>query len=249
MPGVTIHLAMWSGPRNISTAMMRSWENRPDCRVVDEPFYACYLSETGLEHPCREEILQAQSTDRKRVIQQLADVDPATHYFYQKHMTHHMPRGMDMRWSAGMRHCFMIRDPAEVIASYLEKMPSVSEDAIGIVRQWELFEEVEALTGRRPVVIDSNDVLRDPGTVVRQLCEQWGLPFLEECMLQWPAGRRESDGAWAHHWYQNVEASTGFASHHHREVHLPPQHQALAEKMQGYYQRLAEYRLRAREDS
>jgi hypothetical protein len=241
---MTIRIAMWSGPRTISTALMRSWENRPDCRVVDEPFYACYLSETNLEHPCREEILHAQSADRDWVIQQLADVAPATDYFFQKHMTHHIPQGMDMRWSAHMRHFFLIRDPAEVIASYLDKMPSVSEDSIGIVRQSELFEVIEVLTGERPLVIDSNDVLQDPRSVLRQLCEQLEVPFLEEYMLNWPAGKRDSDGVWAPHWYQGVEKSTGFASHHHRQVHLSSEHQALADRMQDYYQQLAQYRLK-----
>ena len=241
---MTIRIAMWSGPRNISTALMRSWGNRPDCRVVDEPFYACYLSETGLEHPCREEILKAQSADRNLVIRQLTDVAPATDYFYQKHMTHHMPRGMNMQWCADMRHCFLIRDPAEVVASYLEKMPTVSEDALGIARQFELFEEIEALTGERPAVIDSNDVLRDPRSVLRQLCEQLEVPFMAESMLTWPAGKRESDGAWADHWYQSVVESTGFGAHHHLEVELAPEHQALADKMQGYYQQMAKYCLR-----
>ena len=241
---MTKRIAMWSGPRTISTALMRSWENRPDCRVVDEPFYACYLSETGLEHPCREEILHAQSADRKWVVQQLTDVAPATNYFFQKHMTHHIPRGMDMRWSTHMRHFFLIRDPAEVIASYLDKMPSVTEHAIGIVRQAELFEVIEVLTGERPVVIDSKDVLRDPRSVLRQLCEHLEVPFLEECMLHWPAGKRDSDGVWAHHWYQSVEESTGFASHHHNEVSLTPEQQELADKMQRYYQQMAAYCLR-----
>jgi hypothetical protein len=240
---VTLRIAMWSGPRNISTAMMRSWENRPDACVVDEPFYACYLSETGLEHPCREEILRAQSADRSEVIRQLTEVAVDTDYFYQKHMTHHMPRGMDMGWSADMRHCFLIRDPAEIIASYLEKMPEVSEDAIGIVRQKELFEEITALTGRRPAVIDSNDVLRDPRAVLQRLCAQLEVPFLEDLMLHWPTGRRASDGVWAHHWYQNVEQSTGFGTHQHRDVQLAPEHQALAAKMQACYQQLAQYRI------
>ncbi len=240
---MTKRVAMWSGPRTISTALMRSWENRPDCRVVDEPFYACYLSETGLEHPCREEILHAQSADRDWVIQQLADVAPATNYFFQKHMTHHIPRGMDMRWCAHTRHFFLIRNPAEVIASYLDKMPSVTEDALGIVRQSELFEVIEVLTGERPQVIDSNDVLQDPRSVLRQLCEQLEVPFLEECMLNWPAGKRDSDGVWAPHWYQGVEKSTGFASHHPSQVQLSSEHQALADRMQVYYQQLAQYRL------
>lgn len=146
---MTIHIAMWSGPRNISTAMMRSWENRTDCSVIDEPFYASYLEETGLAHPLRKQILKAQSTSRKKVIRQLCDAQPGTELYYQKHMTHHIPRGLDMSWCKQLRHCFLIRDPAQIIASYLNKMPDVSEDAIGIVRQAELFDEISDILGIR----------------------------------------------------------------------------------------------------
>ncbi len=241
---MTVRIAMWSGPRNISTAMMRSWENRADCTVVDEPFYACYLQETGLVHPCREEILQAQSSDRLEVIHQLAVNEPGTPYFYQKHMTHHMPSGMDMRWCTAMQHCFLIRDPAEIIASYLGKMPTVSADAIGIVRQQQLFVEIASITGRQPLVIDSNDVLRDPGAILGQLCELLEVPFMPECMLQWPTGRRSSDGVWAHHWYQNVEQSTGFATYRPRATPLAAEHRGLADSMQEIYQQLLSQRIR-----
>ena len=239
---MTIHIAMWSGPRNISTAMMRSWENRSDCVVVDEPFYACYLAETGLKHPCREEILASQSHDREVVIEQLrADRDSA--YCYQKQMTNHIPGGMDMRWCADFLHCFLIRDPAEVIASYLQKMPSVSERAIGITRQRELFEEIESITGRRPAVVDCNDLLSDPASILSQLCDALGLPFTES-MLRWPPGRRSSDGVWAPHWYHQVEQSTGFAPRPDRAVNLAPEHHALARAMQAHYARMAQYRIR-----
>jgi hypothetical protein len=234
---------MWSGPRNISTAMMRSWENRPDCTVVDEPFYACYLRESGLQHPCREEILKAQSDKRDVVISQLTDTGPESGYFYQKHMTHHMPEGMDMSWCRHMQHCFLIRDPAEVIASYLQKMPDVSEQAIGIVRQRALFDELADLTGVRPLVIASNDVLRNPGAVLAQLCRRLGIEYLPEQMLHWPPGPRQSDGVWAPHWYQNVEQSTGFAPYVERQVSLPAAHRELALNMQPHYAALARYRL------
>jgi hypothetical protein len=242
---VTIRIAMWSGPRNISTAMMRSWENRPDCVTVDEPFYACYLAETGLQHPCRDAILGAQSVDRDEVVRQLLETESAAALFYQKHMTHHMPRGMDMRWCSGLRHCFLIRDPAEVIASYLQKMPEVSEDDIGIRRQAELYDEISDLTGRRPLVIDSNDVLRDPGGLLRKLCEQLDVPWLPQSMLRWPAGRRASDGVWASHWYQSVEASTGFAGYRQRKPQLTAEHLDLAQAMAPCYRRLAEQRILA----
>ena len=241
---MAIRIAMWSGPRNISTAMMRSWENRPDCSVLDEPFYACYLAETGLEHPCRDAILASQSTSRETVVAALTEGALDTPLQYQKQMTHHMPRGMDLDWCRVLRHCFLIRDPAEIIASYLEKMPSVSEDAIGIVRQAELYDEIGAVTGEPPLVVDSKDVLRDPGGLLPALCHALGVEWLPAAMLHWPAGRRDSDGIWAPHWYQAVEASTGFAAYRPRQVRLAGKHRALADAMAGYYAELAARRLK-----
>jgi hypothetical protein len=240
---MTLRIAMWSGPRNICTAMMRSWENRQDCSVVDEPFYACYLHETGLPHPCREAVLAAQSHSRETVVRELTEGAVVTPLQYQKQMTHHMPRGMDMTWCAGLRHCFLIRSPDEVIASYLHKMPTVSEEAIGIVRQLELFDEIAAITGTEPAVVDSTDVLRDPAGVLKGLCESLGVEWLPDAMLRWPPGPRESDGVWAPHWYQSVESSTGFAAYSPRPVELALEHRALADSMNRYYQQLAQRRL------
>ena len=241
---MTVRIAMWSGPRNISTALMRSWENRPDCSVVDEPFYAAYLADTGLEHPCREQILLTQSTDYGKVVEELTHNPAPTPLQYQKHMTHHIPRGMHMNWCASLRHCFLIRDPAQVIASYVQKMPSVDEDAIGIRRQAELFEEITRVVGRPPAVIDSNDVLQNPGKVLGDLCEHLQLDFPAEAMLSWPTGRRDSDGIWADHWYHNVERSTGFGKYEKSETVLSPEHHQLAEAMRPYYLQLADQRIR-----
>ena len=241
---MTIRIAMWSGPRNISTAMMRSWENRSDCVTVDEPFYACYLGETGLQHPCRDAILRAQSNSRAEVVRQLCHQEVAAELFYQKHMTHHMPRGMDMAWCKALRHCFLIRDPARVIASYLGKMPDVSEEAIGIVRQEELFNEIADILGQAPAVIDASDVLLDPGAVLERLCHHLGVAWDPRAMLTWPAGKRHSDGVWAPHWYQSVEASTGFAPYAARPVELSPDQAALAERMRPFYQRLTTHCIR-----
>ena len=246
---MTLRIGMWSGPRNISTALMRSWENRPDCSVEDEPFYACYLKETGLQHPCREEILDSMSTDRATIIHQLSEADPGTPLHYQKLMTHHMPEGSDMAWCKALRHCFLIRDPAYIIASYLQKMPDVTAADIGIERQLELFEEITAITGQRPAVIDSDDVLRDPAGVLGQLCEQLGVDFMAEAMTNWPPGRRASDGVWASHWYHAVEDSTGFAPWRERQVELEGQYLALAQRMQPLYESLAEQRIRPSADA
>ena len=239
---MTIRIAMWSGPRNISTAMMRSWENRPDCTVIDEPFYACYLHETGLPHPGREAVIASQSTERAEVIRQLAEQPVATPIFYQKHMTKHMPPGMDMRWCAGMRHCFLIRDPAEVIVSYLKRMPSVNEHDIGIGRQAELFQEISSVTGMPPCVIDAADVLRDPDAVLASLCESLDVEYLPESMLSWPSGRRESDGVWAPYWYRNVEKSTGFKRYQRSVPEVPEAHQALCAGARKHYAWLSGFR-------
>lgn len=241
---MTLRIAMWSGPRNISTAMMRSWENRPDCSVLDEPFYAAYLTRTGLDHPMREAILLAQSADYAAVVRSLTSDPVATALQYQKHMTHHIPRDMDMSWCRGLRHAFLIRDPAEVIASYVQKMPRVDADAIGIERQAELFDAIADVTGRQPAVIDSNDILRDPASVLARLCDYLEIVFDEQAMLHWPPGRRASDGVWASHWYHNVERSTGFGEYRPRSVELAPDHRHLAEAMQPVYRRLAALRLR-----
>jgi hypothetical protein len=234
---------MWSGPRNISTAMMRSWENRTDCSVVDEPFYAAYLAATGLQHPCREEILASQSSDYQQVIKTMTSGVVATPLQYLKQMTHHMPADLDMDWCAGLRHCFLIRDPAQVIASYVKKMPFVNEDAIGIRRQDELFRQIRSITGSTPAVIDSNDILKNPGKILAELCAHLEIDFPRQQMLHWPAGKRDSDGVWAHHWYHDVEQSTGFGEYREQSPALSDEHLALAEAMQPYYDEMAELRI------
>lgn len=241
---MTQRLAMWSGPRNISTALMRSWENRADCSVVDEPFYAAYLADTGLDHPCREQIMLTQSTDYGKVVEELTSHPCPTPLQYQKHMTHHIPRGMNMDWCSGMMHCFLIRDPREVVASYVKKMPVVDEDAIGIRRQHELFKQITGITGERPLVIDSGDVLADPEAILSALCKQLQLPFDAIAMLNWPRGRRDSDGIWASHWYHNVEQSTGFGESQASAPALQGGEQALAEAMRPYYEDMAALRLK-----
>ena len=240
---MTTRIAMWSGPRNISTAMMRSWENRPDCTVVDEPFYACYLNETGLPHPGREAILASQCTDRVEVIRQLTEQPVETPLLFQKHMTKHIPGDMDMRWCVGLRHVFLIRDPAEVIVSYLRKMSSVDEHDIGIARQAGLFREISAVTGETPCVIDSADVLRNPDAVLAGLCESLDIAYLPQSMLSWPSGPRESDGVWAPHWYRNVENSTGFNSKQRSAPELPEQFLQLNADARERYAWLRTYRL------
>ena len=244
---MTIRIAGWSGPRNISTAMMRAWESRPDCCVVDEPFYGCYLLESGAQHPMRDAVIASQPQTREGVEAQLR-AEQNHRLQYEKHMTHHMPRGIDLNWVVEAKHVFLIRSPARVIASYRQKMPSVTDDDIGIVRQRELYDEVSAILGERPPVLDSADVLADPEGVLRALCEVLGVPWIDGAMTQWPAGTRASDGVWAPHWYGVVEASTGFASpatglSKRNLPVLDPVDEALASRMQVHFEAMAEFKL------
>lgn len=206
---MTVRVAMWSGPRNISTAMMRSFENRPDCAVVDEPFYAAYLAATGLEHPMRDAVLASQPTEPDSVVQGL-DGPVAAGLVYEKHMTHHLPAGMDLAWVARRRNAFLIRDPSAVLASYVRKREAVSLSDIGVERQRELFEREADRLGKAPPVVEGRDVLADPRGMLGALCAALEIPF-SEAMLAWPPGRRQSDGVWAPAWYDAVERSTGFA--------------------------------------
>src|SRR3954451_11972601 len=207
-----IRIAMWSGPRNISTAMMRSFENRSDTAVIDEPFYAAYLAGTGIQHPLREESLAAQPIDWHEVVKiVLGPVPDGCPIFYQKHMTHHMLKEFGLDWAAQCRNAFLIRAPEDVLASYIRKRSDVALEDIGFVQQREIFEREADRLGNAPPVIDGSDVLADPRGLLSALCAALDIPFTDK-MLLWPLGSRATDGAWAPAWYDAVEQSTGFAA-------------------------------------
>jgi hypothetical protein len=222
--------------------MMRAWESRPDCRVVDEPFYGCYLLESGAQHPMREAIIRSQPKSREDVQAQLR-LSEGYSLQYEKHMTHHMPCGVDLSWTVEAKHVFLIRSPARIIASYRQKMPTVSEEDIGIVRQRELFEEVSDILGERPPVMDSADVLANPEHMLQKLCHTVGIEWIEGVMTKWAPGSRASDGVWAPHWYASVEASTGFAAPAVEVPALDPADEALACQMQAHYEAMAAFKL------
>lgn len=236
---MTIRIAMWSGPRNISTAMMRAFENRTDTQVVDEPFYAYYLHETGIEHPMASEIINSQSIDGVAIASALSSQAVSAEVYYQKHMTHHMLRGIDMSWTAELQNCFLIRDPRYVVNSYAKKRDTITQDDIGIRRQYELFLEITEITDREIPVVDARRFLMDPETSLRQLCAGFGVEFSSK-MLSWPEGRRDSDGVWASHWYEAVEHSSGFQPFKDPVIHLTAQQQRVAEEADEYYQLLLE---------
>jgi hypothetical protein len=232
-----VRLAVWSGPRNISTALMRAWENRPDTRVVDEPLYAYYLKETGLNHPVREDVIAAGETSWQKVVAELTA--PVEGVYYQKHMTHHLIPQLPRDWIAQLSNVLLIRDPAEVVASYVRSRSDVVAEDIGLVQQTELYDQ---LGGDVPV-IDAADFLQDPERYLRWLCDHVGIEFTDR-MLHWPAGPRDSDGVWAPYWYDAVVRSTGFEKYQRRTVELTGAAAAAVDRSRPHYERLREVRLR-----
>jgi len=238
-----LRIAMWSGPRNISTAMMRAWENREDTAVVDEPFYAHYLQATGVNHPGREEVLKSQSTDAAEVAAMLTGPIPdGKPIWYQKHMTQHMLPDMPLDWLDQVTNCFLIRDPEQVVASFTIQRPDAAAWELGFEQQARLFDHVCDRLGHAPPVIDAADVLKDPRGTLGALCAKLGIPFTDR-MLHWPPGPRASDGVWAPHWYAAVERSTGFAPYREREPKLSDFQWELADLCKAHYERLARHRL------
>jgi hypothetical protein len=204
-------IAMWSGPRNLSTTMMRSFGARRDTAIVDEPFYAAYLKLTGSTHPMTEEILSTHDSDPARVIAQLTGPAPGgASVFYQKHMVHHMIAHIPTDWLGRIhRHVLLIRHPARVVASYARKMETLSPEAMGFPQQEALWSRLAALPGAPPRVVDADRILADPARVLQRLCAALGLDW-DPAMLAWRAGPHPADGAWAPHWYDAVWRSTGF---------------------------------------
>ena len=241
---MAIRIAMWSGPRNISTAMMRSFEARGDCAVSDEPFYAAYLQRTGIDHPMREQVIASQSLEPAEISTMLTGAIPGGKpLWYQKHMTLHMLPEFDRSFMAQVRNAFLIRDPVAVLASYASKRADVTLADIGFVQQREIFEQETQRLGATPPVIDAADVLADPERTLSLLCEALGIAYTP-AMLQWPRGRRASDGVWAPAWYAAVENSTGFAAPAPKEAPaLAPYLRSLVEQAQPHYDALAKYRL------
>ena len=238
-----VRVAMWSGPRNISTAMMRAFGNRSDTAVRDEPFYAHYLQATGLAHPMAAQIIAAYDTDWRKVAADLTGPAPGdARIFYQKHMTHHMLPHIDLDWLHRLRHGFLIRAPARVLASYAERRADVTLQDLGMPQQVRLFDEVRRRTGRVPPVLDADDVLADPRAMLAAFCASVGIDF-QDAMLSWPAGRRDSDGLWAAHWYAAVERSTGFMAAPACHRPMPPELAAIAEAAQPLYQQLFQHRI------
>ena len=239
-----VRIAMWSGPRNISTAMMRAWGNRADTVVVDEPFYAWYLKTTGKKHPGAEEVISAGETDWRKVVVHLTGPIPKDReIFFQKHMTHHLLPEIDREWLGTMTNCFLIRDPREVIASYIKKRDEPELEDLGFRQQAEIFDFVCDHANSVPPVVDAKDVLEDPERILRLLCDAVGVQF-SRSMLSWPPGLRETDGPWAKYWYTEVARTTSFRPYRPTHDEVPERLGETYDRCRECYQRLYEHRLR-----
>ena len=227
-------IAMWSGPRNLSTAMMYSFANRSDFAVMDEPFYAAYLSRSGAEHPLRDEILARHAIDPEAVAQDCQR--EGTPHLYMKHMPHHMLEGFPMGWADDCVNIHLIRHPARVIASYGAKRQDVSFEDIGFAQQVAVYRQLGGL------VVDGTDIRAAPEKMLRALCAAFGLDF-DPAMLSWPKGPRVEDGVWAKHWYGAVHASTGFAGAEGPLPELEGEWAKLCDEALPFYEQMAAQKL------
>jgi hypothetical protein len=223
---------------------MRAWGNRPDTVVIDEPFYAFYLQATGIKHPGADEVITASETDWRKVVSHLtAPVPNGKQIFFQKQMTHHLLPEIDREWLGAVTNCFLIRDPREVIASYVKKREDPALEDLGFVQQVEIFDFVRAKTNKVPPVVDAKDVLQNPERMLQRLCEAVGVEF-NESMLSWPPGLRDTDGIWAKHWYGEVAKTTSFQSYRPTDYEVPEKLREIYERCRESYNLLFQHRLR-----
>lgn len=233
-------IAMWSGPRTISTALMRAWENRADTVVIDEPLYGFYLHRTGAPHPGRDAVIKTMNNGWREVIAglTLAPFPAGKTVCYAKHMTHHLLPEVDRGTLGGLRHAYLIRDPRQLLASYAKVRARPALDDLGLAQQVEIFRMFGG------PVVDSGDILRRPEPMLRALCDALSVPF-DPAMLCWPPGPRDTDGVWARYWYDGVRRSTGFGPYRAEPAELPPELARLAGQCQPFYAEMSAHRLRA----
>jgi hypothetical protein len=244
MSDTPLRIAMWSGPRNISTAMLRSWGARRDTFVCDEPLYAHYLLHTGLPHPGADEVIAHHETDwRKAVAWLTGPVPEGKSIFYQKQMSHHLLPHIDRGWLSQVTNCFLIREPREMLTSLLKFIAEPTLADTGLPQQVEIFEQTASRQGRPPPVIDARDVLENPRRMLGLLCDALGLSF-DECMLRWGPGPRETDGIWAKHWYAQVLTTTGFGTYQPKDEQVPESLLPLLDQCQRLYEQLHRHRIR-----
>ena len=237
-------IAMWSGPRSLSTAMMRSFENRADTDVFDEPFYAHYLEKTGIDHPGRDLVLRSQNTNWNDIVDIcIGSIPNGKSIWYQKHMAQHNLKGCSINWISSVKNCVLIRDPLYVISSYGEQFPVDNEDLLGYKQQSEIVQYIEKEIGETPPIIDATDILKDPENSLKSLCHEMDIKFSHK-MLKWPSGGRDSDGVWAPYWYNSVNNSTGFKPFQEKDIKLDKKLSHIYKSCMKYYQDMYEKRIK-----
>lgn len=232
---------MWSGPRNLSTALLRSFENRNDTKVWDEPFYAYYLNQTKINHPMAKEIINKYETDVHKLIQLVTEKQAKGKIFYQKHMTHHILEYTMIDWVKGGNNCFLIRDPKEVIHSYLKKNILNDSNDIGFPSQKKIFRLIKKINNN-PIVINAYDLSNNPKKILKILCKKLNISFSNK-MLKWPIGQRNSDGIWKKIWYQNVELSTNFQKLKKEKINIPSKYTDIYNECLEIYEELNSYNI------
>ena len=236
-------IGMWSGPRNISTALMRSFENRSDTTVIDEPFYAYFLNETGIKHPIYKEVIQNYDTSWNNISNILTGPIPnGKSIWYQKLMTHHWVQNAPLDWLEKIHNCFLIRNPKQVIISYLKIHNDITPELIGLPQQLHIFNTVVKKTNKIPIVISSEDILENPKLMLELLCNLLDISFSGQ-MLQWPKGTRDSDGIWGEYWYKNVVQTTSFKKPLNQNEKMPDRLANLLEECMYYYKQMERYKI------
>jgi len=236
-------IAMWSGPRNVSTALMRSFENRSDCFVSDEPFYSYFLYKTGLKHPLSDKIIKSGLIDYNKIIKYITGHTPfSKNIWYQKHMAHHILEGVNMDWIKNMANCLLIRHPSDVILSYSKKNEIDNIQQLGYLQQIKIYKMLTKETGVSPIIIDAQDLLKEPRKMLIEICKNLKIKFNDK-MLSWPPGGRKTDGIWGKHWYKQVEVSTGFNPYLKTDRTIPLRYQNLNNECMKYYDFLHQNRI------
>ena len=230
---------MWSGPRNLSTALMRSFENREDTKVWDEPFYAYYLKETKKNHPLANEIINKYETNLDKIID-LVTAEKDFIYF-QKHMSHHIIKKIPINWITKGINCFLIRHPKEVLLSYIQKNDLIDSNDLGYPAQLRLFNYIKT-SNKKILVIDAKDLSEKPEIILKKICKKINIPFTEK-MLNWPKGRRDSDGIWEKIWYKNVKSSTSFNKILNKEYEIPKKYNHIYNESLKIYDQLKIYNI------
>ena len=234
-----MNIYMWSGPRNLSTALMRSFENREDTKVWDEPFYAYYLKETKKNHPLANEIINKYETNLEKIIDLVTEENDFI--YFQKHMSHHIIKKIPINWITKGINCFLIRHPKEVLLSYIQKNDLIDSNDLGYPAQLRLFNYIKT-SNKKILVIDAKDLSEKPEIILKKICKKINIPFTEK-MLNWPKGRRDSDGIWEKIWYKNVKSSTSFNKILNKEYEIPKKYNHIYNESLRIYDQLKIYNI------